>query len=153
MKAFKIDRNSWHFNLATRYGFLNSYDFDKEFPEDNPDFCKYVQSTIAGFGLCIAIIAMLAAIGFVMTVLPIIILTAYFQYGALIDAEFLFIVGVIWVALIFGTVYLSEKSMEKRRNAKYQKYLRDKTTPPEPSFSQLLYKKFKEKTCFRIEVV
>jgi hypothetical protein len=153
MKPFKIERDSWHFNLATRYGFLNKYDFSEEYPEDNPDFCKYVRSVFAGFALCTAIIAMCSILLGAFVLLPILSIIVYFEYGYLIDPELLWMTAVIIPSLIVASIFLNEEAIENRRKARYQKYLREKTEPPEPSFSQLLYKKFKEKTCFKIEVV
>lgn len=154
MKPFKIEKNSWHFILATKYGYLDSCEFDKQYPEDNPDFCKYVRSVFAGSMLVTAITAMLSAVIFLLVLLPIMNILVYLEYGYLQDPEFVALIGVIIVSFFGASVWFNEDAIQNRRNKRYQKYLQEKKGElPEPSFTQLLYKKFKEKTCFKIEVV
>jgi hypothetical protein len=154
MKPFKISKDSWHFNLATQYGFLGAHDFDRYEESSNPDFCKYVQSVIAGFALVVGIITVISAVLAMLVLVPILNLIVYFQYDYVADLELMIFTGVIYAVFIWLVIYFNEGAVENRRKARYEKYRREKfSEPPELSFSQLCYKKFKEKTCFEIEVV
>lgn len=153
MKPFKISKDSWHFNLATRYGFLGEYEFDLDYTRNTPDFCRYVQSVLAGFALVVGIIALLSTVIAMFVLVPILNLIVYFQYDYIADIYLMIYIGVIYTALILATIYFNEDAVQKRHDKRYAKYRREKVEPPEPSFAKLCYKKFKEKTCFKIEVV
>ena len=154
MKPFKINRDSLHFRLATKYGHLSVSDFDSRYPECVPDFCNYVRAVLGGLFLCIGIILLLSILGMVFIVLPILNLIVYLQHEQLIDPD-LIIVAVFVYSLLGGLAFwCNEDAIEKRRVKRYEKYQLEKDgVAPDPSFVQLCYKKFKEKTCFRIEVV
>jgi hypothetical protein len=142
MKPYTISSNSWHFRIATTYGYLESYDVR--------DICQYLRSFIVGCVAIVAITTFSALLSFFLLMLPIIVLISQFTVGFHIPLDdvlppvaisTIFLVTIVWAG------YWFEPS---RVEARY--IARTKRHDHQPSFSQLVYKKFKESTCVRLKV-
>lgn len=137
MKPFTINKNSWHYRLANEYGGLERW-------ED--DFCSY--SRRVGLGLCAALL--LSAVCSLL-LYPLVDLAIWAYFRMFVDpvdmstaAEiFCIIAAVLLLALAIGVFgSLREMYVESRPRVK-----------KEPSFLTLAYRKFKDKTCVRVNYV
>jgi hypothetical protein len=136
MKAIQLSFDSWHYKVS-KFGGFKHY--------NGRDFCHYVRCFFAGIAWG-ALLAALAS-GFVSFVGTLIYQTTVFLYKWLIVGTFDLnpFVGSSWgvisiVSAIGGGIYLWAKWLERRRYADH-----------EPSFVGMVYRKFKDKTCFKVE--
>lgn len=108
MKAFKINRNSWHYKLNKHFFNADIHWMERSWEPSHNNFCAYWRATV--FRICIA--SMLAAVS-----ITALVGTAYLTYMHPIEA--LKIVGVTLgvLAFIVGVAMLSVK-VEAMREAK-----------------------------------
>lgn len=138
MKEFKLNPNSWHFKLAT----WRETKYEKEYLQRvGTDICSYTKKVLGGLFAWIFLIALLSA------------LVAWFGKG-LYDIVMLFFGGEntpfsfsLIVALIsFGglasVAFVKEYIQDRAASVK--------DGQKEPTFVGLAYRKFKDKTCFKI---
>lgn len=149
MMEFELNANSWHFYLAN-YGARRI----REWRDDN-DFCSYMRAVIKGLMLFTIVYGLaLFAIGLTLNML-------YEFYGFFINdvqlsvwAECTYMIyGIAFAmcAILFFMWFTAEKAIpaiaQTWRNVAYGK--RKEERPP--TFLGLAYRKFKDKTCFKIK--
>ncbi len=130
MKTYTLKRNSWHYWLAD---FADKVDTDT-------DICTYIRKVFQGvFALLILIVACTAVAAFIGTgvwnILNVLFFTASLNPA-----------GIIFISVFLGAVLvgLNEYYKNKRTHGSVEH--------KEPGFVSLAYRKFKDKTCFRIRI-
>lgn len=146
MKEFKLNKNSWHFKLATKFGGLDKYDTET-------NICRYFWK---GIVLGSAFIAFLAGV---------ISLVLFALGGIVYHWYLLFTTGVVKIGVVFtllailtiGIGYIikvyHEHRSDKRRaleRAKREAERAGTYVEPEPGFVKQVYTSFKQKTCHKI---
>jgi hypothetical protein len=162
MKQMTINKDSWHYKLATKFGGLNSY--------KHTDFCSYMRRVSLGFlalfGICLgfAFVAYLISSGSFFIYLRVTTghwpKDGWYAPGCILDVIILgacVIIGIIaGVAILFDKrAKRMEEMLQKRRQADYAYYQEYGSYPvrePETHFIRDAYRAFKEKTCYRINV-
>jgi hypothetical protein len=133
MKAFTLSNTAWHFRLA-------NYGATRIWVEDGSDICEYTRAVFAGsFLLLLAVIA--GALATVWVGLSLFNLYEVAVGAAMLElhtALFLFVMGII--GFFIGVAVLADWY-----NSRPEK------PPVEPGFVKLAYRKFKNKTCVRLE--
>lgn len=144
MKTFKLSNKSWHYHIVKTYSSL-----DEWFLNRGVDFCEYLRALIAGI-LAIILIILGASIVLSILLYPLISIVAQFDIGFHIPDDFTIIILITEsIALsVFGVVLYAH---DKSRNIYKRK--RQKVVECDPGFYTLAYRKFKEKTCFKVEIV
>lgn len=156
MKTETVNVNSWHYRLATTYGPVSKYLLAR----GEGDFCSYLRGVFLGmlFVYLITVLGALMTAGLVG--MPLIWLAAsVLELGwHLPSAEvaiFLAADVVIAIMVFFGWFHLSgnyAKTVKAVRIA-LGKNSEKTVVEKEPGFIRLAYRKFKEKTCFRLQSV
>jgi hypothetical protein len=162
MKEMQINRNSWHFKLAKKFGGLNTYKHD--------DFCSYTRRVLLGalalFGcLLIAVLAAyLVSSGVFFVYFRVTIgywpKTGWYAVGAIFDLIILIVAGIF--GGIIGAGLLVEKRIEHNNELKLIQQREDEdyyhehgiypTREVKRSFIKEAYASFKEKTCYRLKI-
>ncbi len=140
MKEITVDwKNTWHYRLATYYAYLGN----QAYAHDPDDFCEYVRKTFKGLFLLVFVMAC-AAYVFVSPLGDLLAwLTVSIQQGMMLSIDdvgmrFIILLTIVLAfPLIAAGVYLICKWLDKDKLDK-------------PSFSGMLYSKFKDKACFKI---
>lgn len=145
MKTYQISKSSWHYRLAHKLGSSDSCWKLKY----STDMCEYVGLVLRIFTWAfIAIaIAVLAVIFFVIT--PVLAGFQALGWGSLLDAEQMkmglaFLAAYAFCIIVFGGgcgIYFLVRR------------LRDRRANDQPSFASMVYRRFKEKSCAKIEIV
>jgi len=159
MKEMEINRGSWHYKLAKKFGGL-TYHHD--------DFCSYTRRVLLGM-LSLFCLTLLATLAVYMVTSG-----AYFIYlrfalghwpkegwyavGVFIDVVILLVCAII--GIIAGGAWWFERAKDTREERRHQQrvadeeyYARHGSYPvrePETHFIRDSYRAFKEKTCYRI---
>jgi len=147
---FELDTKSWHFKLAN-FGTRRI----REWRDDN-DFCSYVRAVFWGFfWFTLAVTGALAIIGMTGNMVYELITRVGTELLLSDLAKFTLLtyVAITGIGLmLFSMFLLFEKVIPALRTAYvkacYGSY--EKRNGP-PSFFTLAYRKFKEKTCFKIK--
>lgn len=133
MKAFNLSKDSWHFYIA-------NFGKKRIWVEDGSDICEYTRAVFGGmFLFLLAGLAICLGIAWVAVSL-------YNIYDIMFNgAEFLpttvMLLGLIGAGgLLVGVAVVVD----------WYHNLPDKPEP-EPGFVKLAYRKFKNKTCFRLD--
>lgn len=149
MKTFNLNKKSWHFWLATRFGVMDKY-------EKDTNFCRYFWSTVLG-GF---VFSMLTAVVGVATYFVGWIVYSWYQFFATgftmnEGVKVTLIIGAL--AAIAYALKLLFAFLEKRRRAKREAYYaieraKEEGTyvEPEPGFLKQAYRSWKEKTCYKV---
>ena len=137
MKAFVLDSNSWHF-------WLSNFGARRIWPDEETDICEYTRAVISGTFSLFAVTLFWA------------IISAWVGFSFYNLGEYLFgyVDKVIpTTVMFFGVIlaltgaityiFIKEKVVDYLDN-------REPSTK-EPGFATLAYRKFKDKTCARIE--
>lgn len=156
MKEVKFSQNSWHWRLANTYGNAKTrYDYETETDKYEGDICSYTRSVILG---ALAALFLTAVLG--------LIAASIANFGAWVVAGFLvgswvkidalgfliiaLTIAVAVVAAMFYVVMKHEKWTRVRRARKQELAMAEEEKPE--GFVKAAYRKFKDKTCFRVEV-
>jgi hypothetical protein len=143
MLTFDLKKDSWHMWLAN-FGNVRIGSYMKE---TGTDICTYTRAVLIGTAM-LAFVS-LAVFGFsVWIMLGLYGIFEYFFAGVELPIESATLIGVvlsltILVSWITTTVKIKEYIQNKRDKA-YGK------PPTSPGFLTLAYRKFKDKTCFKI---
>jgi hypothetical protein len=133
MKAYNLSKESWHFRLAN-FGARRIY------PEDGSDICEYIRAMVGGtFLLALSIAgAILGAswVGF----------SVYNLYEIAIGAGVLEIYTALLLFLLGALALFISVAV-------VVDWFHNRPDKPEvePGFAKLAYRKFKNKTCFRLD--
>lgn len=143
MKQLKINKKSWHYELAK----IGCSPFTVEFQVS--DFCSYTRKVVRGFFCALAIIALVSIVSYFMIAQPLMYAISGFDSLFLKDNDIIRIGAVLWglvtfivVAAVIGTW------SEKRKNLKAQQ---EHEHPSTPGFLTIWYRTIKEKTCFKVD--
>jgi hypothetical protein len=135
MIAFVLDSNSWHFKLAN-YGEVRIWD------DEPTDICEYTRAVLKGA-------TSLVALGLFFTFVAVWSGASLYNIFELLflGSEKVypwtgFFIGLC-IATLIAVVYGAFKAWRENR--------RMDVPEPEPGFVKLAYRKFKDKTCARIE--
>lgn len=146
MKHFKFKRNSWHARLVEKYSPIETY-----WGEVN--FCKYFWGVILGGISCIWIVCALSIFLYHFLVVPIIAIIISLKLNIIYFPDTIFVTFILHCGLI---VLCLMNYLIKRRESvdSYIKSKRKKSfVKKNDSFFVAAYRKFKDKTCFRVELV
>lgn len=156
MKEVNFSKNSWHWRLANTYGNAKTrYDYKTETYKYEGDICSYTRSVLWGI---LGALVVTAALG--------IVAASIANFGAWVVAGIVMgswvkldllgaiIIAVVCVAALVALVFYLTTEHEKWKRRRWE--LRHKRAfleeeKPE-GFVKAAYRKFKDKTCFRIEV-
>ena len=130
MKSYELNRNSWHYRLAN---------FQVQRVGDSSNICEYTRAVFSG-----AVLGLLM-LGFVA------LLTSVIGYGIYGIGASIFTLSnmlnpasMLVIGIVLGIVFIYIFAMIKDR-------LDDMPVRPESnSFPALAYRKFKDRTCFKI---
>lgn len=156
MKEVKFSQNSWHWRLAHTYGNARTrYDYETETDKYEGDICSYTRSVLLGALAALLLTAVLGIIAASIAnlgawVVAGIIVGSWVKLdplGAIIIA--IAIVAALAALLIYASVE-HEKWKRKRWERKHERAMFEEEKPE--TFVQAAYRKFKDKTCFRVEV-
>jgi signal transduction histidine kinase len=147
---FELDTKSWHFKLAN-FGTRRV----REWRDDN-DLCSYIRAVFWGtFWFTLTAAAIMIAIGLTGNMFYEIYMYVMHDIAVSVFAEVAYILYTVTIALFTLLVlmwFIAEKLIPAVRaayiKACYGSY--EKRNGP-PSFLTLTYRKFKEKTCFKIK--
>ena len=142
---FNISKNSWHFwlqNFGANEKYWGSY---------GTDICTYTRRVFWGLvrltALSLLIAALIYSLGDFFCWIYLLIVGPYIGPG----------IGAFMITMLLGVFSLllviagGVKGVETIKNAHREK---QRNSPPkDPSFLTLAYRKFKEKTCFRLTVI
>lgn len=148
MKAFELSHDSWHMKLAN----FGKSEWSRIDEGDRIDFCSYSRRVMWGAILSAgAILGATAVVGWIGFSIWNVI--AWFIYGtAIMFPTGMFLIGtgtIVGIIAIFGAKqYVSDKISDKIDDIKRQHRIQNK----QPGFFKLAYRKFKDKTCFMLEV-
>ena len=155
MKPITFSVNSWHYKMVDKViGLPRGY-----FNEDLPmDLCTYFRKLM----LCLFMLTVAAAFIIGLVIIPLADLSAWVLAGLITGwTDTLGVGGVIIgeaiIAVLFGIaagIVFSLEALKKRKQANRLKNreAREAGVPePTPSIMVELYRKFKDKTCVRIE--
>ena len=149
MNAIKLKKNSWHYKLIKKFGHHK--------PELYTDFCSYFWAVIFSSIWTTVLITIAVSIFYVSVIAPLMYLVVCLQYGWFqIPQEVALGIGIdlalmiIIIASITG-YYINE--YKHKQLEKDNEYFNIHGHFPERTqwFLSLAWKKFKDKTCHKIE--
>lgn len=146
MMTHTIKRDSWHFKLQN-FGAADHYYGNKE-----TDICTYTRRVIRGASLFLLVCSLALFGGYCVGDFM------YWLYTCLMYGHIEMTLGAFMTVTVLGMTAcgLVAAAMLYTHN-KYEEYKYAKMesrghVEPEPSFMQLAYRKFKDKTCFKLKV-
>lgn len=152
MKTSLLSKDSWHWHLAHTYGNAKMWDvWDGEKYVDiyEGNFCKYFWQVVGGALWAMVITAILAILGW--CIVDFFLWSAVWLMYHRIDtpmgaALFIGMLGIlVFLCVVGGVAHRATALRTKMRQKSNYKI-------HEPGFFTLAYRKFKDKTCFKIEV-
>jgi hypothetical protein len=148
MKTETISKKSWHYRLATRYGAQSEFDL----VEGDANICEYIRNMFMGLVLIAAIICVITLLSFLFIMQPMIyFLASILELGWHTPTTEMFVILTVEsIAMIVPLIYLFSQSETYKRLVVVAN---TPTSEQPPSFVNLAYRKFKEKTCFRLQSV
>jgi len=150
MKAFSVNKNSWHYKLNVRMAKtnerLNRDDNAEKFVQSKDNLCSYWRMTLwSSFKIAVATAFVIGLVCFIMVML-------YNMGYALMfhTTQSLIGVGIVLalIATIVGIVTLSTR-LDRRKNAKLNKILYEGET--ETSLAGAKYSSWKNGVCVPVE--
>lgn len=166
MYTFKVNRNSWHYFLAT---VLSSFDF---LPKEKQTFCSYLTHFLRGLVAAVSfVIGALFVVGFIVHGFYEIVMAVMYGEtlakgvgsGALVAillavAMVTIALKLAWEALIITAeevmdVIIHTKSAWQRRTDNKETQSLTDSDEVKSGFIRTVYNKIKDKTCVKIEVV
>jgi len=149
MKTLTFNKDSWHFQIATRIAGYNapySYPGEDHVYGDNADICTYSKYVVSGLLLLMITGALLAGVGYI---LAHVLLGVWFS---IVLGKFFFteigIIGLIvliGIVIAFGVKLLNDWRYSQRMKAEYR-------DGPD-GFMKHAYKSWKGKYCLKINFV
>lgn len=150
MESKNFSLNSWHWRLVSGVGTLRGAEYVESGETFSTDICTYIRAVIKAL-IAVAITTLLALGIVFITAHGIAYLAAIILNGALVEPNFhavVFMVSAVVIGSILGLTYLHEKYREWKDERDYAKI----ASPKPDSFVTAAYRKFKDKTCFRVNV-
>lgn len=156
MKTETVNVNSWHYRLATTYGPVSTW----RLARGEADFCSYLRGVFLGLLLVFFITAM----GSILTV-GLIGMPMIYVVSSILELGWHFPPAEVGIFLVFDLAiaifgffmwFHLSGNFAKTVNAviiALGKNATEKYVEKEPGFVSLAYRKFKEKTCFRLQSV
>jgi hypothetical protein len=162
MKEMEINKTSWHFKLASKFGGLNTRRHD--------DFCSYTRRVLLAFlalfgiGLGIAFAAYLVSSGLFFLYLRFTLghwpKEGWYAVGCFFDAILLvvaFLFGLIaLIAYLFEQRKIRHERLAEEQYSADQAYYEEHGVYPvravQTHILRDMYRAFKEKTCYRIKL-
>ena len=146
MLAFNLKKDSWHMWVAN-FGAPRIGEYSRKY---GTDICTYTRAFLVGaFLLAVACIASAFFTGWVGYSLYGIVAYVFGYIQEFPFSSVIFIAIIASILVITGLMACTEKYQEHKYNKR--KARREAgLPPPEPSFVSLAYRKFKDKTCFKI---
>lgn len=146
MKEFKLNKNSWHFKLATKFGGLDKHDTET-------NICRYFWKGIVLGSAFITFLAGVASgvlfiLGGVVYHWYLLFTTGVLESGVVISLGLALVAGIVYIC----KVYLEHRSDKRRALARAKREAESAGTyvEPEPGFVKQVYTSFKQKTCHKI---
>lgn len=144
---FELKRDSWHFRLAN----FASEDGNRRVYRDS-DICSYTRALMLGaFWLVVALwFALLAGIWVGTTIYN---LYTFAVYGAALTPPAIVLIGLVLILGLSIACFVVNEKHKERKYERQMEILRNGGSIPEPKpgFLRLAYRKFKDKTCFKLE--
>lgn len=156
MKEVKFSQNSWHWRLANTYGNAKTrYDYETETYKYEGDICSYTRSVmwgVLGALLLTAVLGIVAAsiANFGAWVVAGIVVGSWVKLDLLGAIIIVAVCVAAFVALVFYLITEHEKWKRRRWELRHERALLEEDKSE--GFIQAAYRKFKDKTCFRVEV-
>lgn len=156
MKEVNFSKNSWHWRLAGFYGNAEMrYDYKTETDKYEGDICSYIRSMLHGLFRVVVLTAILGLLAASLGNFGAWVV-AGFLVGSWVKIDvlgFLIVALTISAAIVAAMFYVASKHEKWKRNrwARKQELAMVEEEKPE-MFIQAAYRKFKDKTCFRVEV-
>lgn len=147
--TFTLNPNSWHFwvaNFTTRRVWI----------EDGSDICSYTRAFLTGLGW-LALASFGVALGIAFVVVGLWNTVDFLFYGAPLypTTAMLWALVAVFGVVASGVAYTDyrERKIQEEIEREREEFLRTGIKPPEkqPGFIRLAFRKFKDKTCFRLE--
>ena len=156
MKTETVNVKSWHYRLATTYGPQSTYEL--KYGEAN--LCAYIRSVIVGLFVTILITILGALVLFGLVMIPMIyVIASIVDIGFHVPLDEVLVIMAVeaLLLLIVGCVWFFESNTHRKVFYGIKQVTQaagvSKVIPETPSFMKLAYRKFKEKTCFRLQSV
>jgi hypothetical protein len=146
MMTHTIKRDSWHFKLQN-FGAADQYYGTKE-----TDICTYTRRVIRGASLFLLVCSLALFGGYCVGDFIYWLYTGLmYEFTKMALGAFMtvIILGMVACGLVAAALLHTHKKYE---DYKYAKMKSDDYVEPKPSFMQLAYRKFKDKTCFKLKV-
>ncbi len=144
---FELKRDSWHYRLAN----FASEDGNRRVYRDS-DICTYIRALMLGafwFLVCLWFVA-LAGIWVGTTVYN---LYTFAVYGSALTAPAIVLCCLIITLALIVVIAVQVERYKERKHQRRMEILRQggEVPEPKPGFIRLAYRKFKDKTCFKLE--
>lgn len=151
MKSTKLNVNSWHYKLASNFG------YDPDFKDH--DICAYTRRVVLGlvlsafiFVLSVGVVYLISTVVVNMVLGPIF----YFMYGVIPDPScfigwILVASGIVLSLFMLGTAYFRDLYDARRAARKERKLLNAEDPDYSPDFLSRAYAAYKNKFCMRLE--
>lgn len=143
MKTFNLNKKSWHFWLAQKYGGLWYCTGDKL------DICRYSRKVLKGLLAFLFLLAGLSAFGFLY------LFSGYEFFACVFDDACVKIpeISLVFISVNIGISAILALGFGAMGIDKYRDYRAiHPTEKKEPGFLTLLYRKIKDKTCFMVDI-
>lgn len=152
MKQHTLNANAWHFRLAN-YGRKRISDYEVKY---GTDFCAYMRAVLQGAGKALLVYTfsavIIAWVGYAVYDVALLIMNP--QHEVFPTTVFIgFMLAVLAIMLCGGLAAEGFRHIRERirLHAIVRAQKDGKRYQPEPGFLTLAYRKFKDKTCFRIK--
>lgn len=158
MKEVKFSQNSWHWRLAGFYGNAEMrYNYETETERYDGDICSYIRSMLYGLFRVVVLTAILgllaASLGnFGAWVVAGFMTGTFIKIDALGSIIMILTAVVALMVVFFFCISKFENWKQARRKRKHEQLALEKLEEQPESFMRAAYRKFKDKTCFRVEV-
>ena len=158
MKEVKFSRDTWHWRLAGFYGNAKMrYDYHTETDRYDGDICSYIRSMLYGLFRVVVLTAVLgvlaASLGNFLAWVAAWIMTSTFIP---IDSLGFFTIALAAAAVVLVGVFFCISKFEnwkrERQARRHEKMMAEEYIEKPETFFQAAYRKFKDKTCFKVEV-
>lgn len=150
MESKNFSLNSWHWRLVSGVGTLRGAEYVEAGETYSTDICTYIRAVIKAL-IAVAIMTLLVLGIVFITAHGIAYLAAIILNGTFVEPNFhaiVFMVSAIVIISVLGLTYAHTKYREWKDERDYNKIVSNKPD----SFVTAAYRKFKDKTCFRVEV-
>lgn len=147
-----VNKNTWHYHLATVYGDFSEW-------KEESDFCSYSRQVIKGFLMTFVAIGLGTLVGVLYLDL---VLWSYFSIitGHMMHIEPPAFIALVASVLMIGAIawyyikeYINDWRFERDKKLRRQGIYRNDEEAVEtpPGYFKLLYMKFNEKVCVNLK--